>query len=127
MRISDWSSDVCSSDLVVGIVRGAAGVDRRQQVGALHLELRAGLQHVGRRHPQVTVVGEPRLDHLLQAGIEEKVAPADPRDVHRVGGGGRVNPALRSEEHTSELQSLMRNSYAVFCFKQKQSVSTAEI
>src|SRR3546814_9693241 len=113
MRISDWSSDVCSSDLagaaahareVIGVRRGAGGVDGGQPVGALDAVLRARLLDVGGGDAQVAVVGDARLDDLPQAVVEEEVPPAD-----------------RSEEHTSELQSLMRISYVVFCLKKKTS------
>src|SRR3546814_10710268 len=81
MRISDWSSDVCSSDLTVAAVR-------RQ----LDLDGRIVEPHDG---------GKRRTDRRL--------------------GGQIDNPGmLRSEEHTSELQSLMRISYAVFCLKKKK-------
>src|SRR3546814_4661181 len=108
MRISDWSSDVCSSDLVVThagdegeaarLVLRIEGVDQPQQ-------------HVG-------LGGRPALhaDRVVDAAHELDVsllrlarAVADPQHVGRA----------RSEEHTSELQSLMRISYAVFCLKKK--------
>src|SRR3546814_944004 len=60
----------------------------------------------------------------LQLRISEELPPADfhrpptEHPVARVGGG--VIPSGRSEEHTSELQSLMRTSYAVFCLKKKK-------
>src|SRR3546814_10624867 len=101
MRISDWSSDVCSSDLLRRVLRHRQGVLGAFQVGAQHLDraLFAVLGDVGLhgRHP----VAEEDVDvAVLQAGVG-----------HRDGE--------RSEEHTSELQSLMRISYAVFCLKKK--------
>src|SRR3546814_9380787 len=106
MRISDWSSDVCSSDLVA-------------------------LQASGHRF-------DP--DRLHQFCVEQTVRgtvcsktpeAAMPRRVaHRENGllfclsRRRRHPSPRSEEHTSELQSLMRISYAVFCLKKKKSNST---
>src|SRR3546814_3651099 len=129
MRISDWSSDVCSSDLagaaahareVIGVRRGAGGVDGGQPVGALDAVLRARLLDVGGGDAQVAVVGDARLDDLPQAVVEEEVPPADARDVLRIGGCGR------SEEHTSELQSLMRISYAVFCLKKKKKKDSTD-
>src|SRR3546814_8151296 len=103
MRISDWSSDVCSSDLNVeqglsvdlgeGRLRGA----ERQFLG---VELRDRDRQVG------------ILDH--RAFVLER----DP--AHREAVADAVEAAARrSEEHTSELQSLMRISYAVFCLKKK--------
>src|SRR3546814_2678504 len=114
MRISDWSSDVCSSDLAdhgEGVVAAEiagplarsdgllAGVD---QVGVdlvLGRERADAEQAVLRLQPHVHAVGDVVGHQRRQA--DAKV------DVH----------AVRSEEHTSELQSLMRNSYAVFCLK----------
>src|SRR3546814_4380716 len=82
MRISDWSSDVCSSDLRVGRLRPVERQPRRRHRLALDLALQ-------RRHRRLQLV-----DRL-----------------------GRQHRIERSEEHTSELQSLMRISYAVFFLK----------
>src|SRR3546814_10015460 len=114
MRISDWSSDVCSSDLGDGI-------------SAAQLDLVAMV--VGQRAIAVSV-DEGIVEVLGAAGIAEIGVRVDralgvalaPRQ--RVRGVERplVIPStvdLRSEEHTSELQSLMRISYAVFCLKKK--------
>src|SRR3546814_1359431 len=89
MRISDWSSDVCSSDLP------AASECQTSTVAPA-----MGTPSALRTLP-VTYIGEPSIAVPMSA----------PRS--KVGGG------TRSEEHTSELQSLMRISYAVFCLKQK--------
>src|SRR3546814_3057780 len=92
MRISDWSSDVCSSDL---------------------REL---------RDPRIT---DPAWPHISPAPWDGGTAARRPMSPgrsswslpqHMRGCTGRDN---RSEEHTSELQSLMRISYAVFCLKKK--------
>src|SRR3546814_4740243 len=96
MRISDWSSDVCSSDLLflnddLGVARDAGGEIGRQRdrfVERVGVEALRPAEH--RRH---------RLD----------------RRAHDI--------VVRSEEHTSELQSLMRISYAVFCLKKKKKTS----
>src|SRR3546814_7095660 len=108
MRISDWSSDVCSSDLSVGTGRMArdAGDFRRfmaspEADGAV-LATAAALR-------QVRKMGEGDSTDLLIVGL----AATD-----YVGHG------TRSEEHTSELQSLMRISYAVFCLKKKKKDTT---
>src|SRR3546814_10743662 len=94
MRISDWSSDVCSSDLVAVELVG-------DRVGK---GVEGGVDDIGgnadRRPAPARAVGA--LDH--HAG-------------HGVGAGRAFR--RRSEEHTSELQSLMRISYAVFCLKTK--------
>src|SRR3546814_7551333 len=88
MRISDWSSDVCSSDL-----------DRRQA------SPRCRRVHVG--GAQVRPDERPDVDGRA-SGLE----------TLRDRSGRRAR--WRSEEHTSELQSLMRISYAVFCLKKKK-------
>src|SRR3546814_2897889 len=107
MRISDWSSDVCSSDLQFGLAPALCPCERRELL--LHRRL----------HPHL-----PRpLLRFLQAAARGGVdawprhLPAD--DGHRLPG--------RSAEHTSELQSLMRISYAVFCLtKNNESLLTKE-
>src|SRR3546814_7584708 len=156
MRISDWSSDVCSSDLgprdlhvlageqrlrschrrvLLGRRVGQRGVvvgprlvvivDRRQlgigEDGGELLQPAAALQR-----ESATAVEFPAALPLLLILVSPGVALAGPR-LHIVEpdvlGAGAVGPRLlardgaRSEEHTSELQSLMRNSYAVFCLK----------
>src|SRR3546814_5860791 len=102
MRISDWSSDVCSSDLP----RHAAPEPRAR-------ELQAGgdeAEHQGdaegdegdrQGHHRALQHQRDRIDQLVEAF--HSACPA----------------SARSEEHTSELQSLMRISYAVFCLKKK--------
>src|SRR3546814_9715602 len=94
MRISDWSSDVCSSDL--GRARHRDGHARR-----LVDRFRAVARHL-------RTCGQG-LRGLSQPG------------AHYRPGSSRARPDARrrSEEHTSELQSLMRISYAVFCLKKK--------
>src|SRR3546814_966967 len=95
MRISDWSSDVCSSDLDLAIV-ALQRVDVEPFSGD-HILNEEGLGEcaVGRDR-----LGIERLQLLHEAGL------AVDTDFHGL--------SLRSEEHTSELQSLMRLSYAVF-------------
>src|SRR3546814_6800502 len=129
MRISDWSSDVCSSDLGRDDVHPS---DRREfvhQQQALVLELWIGLRQFARVevddlaeeqvHDQPALGQLVRLDadvdrHLLLAQVgQQEVVVARCRVKHR------IDPC-RSEEHTSELQSLMRISYAVFCLKKKK-------
>src|SRR3546814_7268245 len=105
MRISDWSSDVCSSDLGEQVSHppwsrggGSAAADGGELVGA---------------GPGVAVGGL----HLLRPSREQADELIEVvADVAQDRLAGRVG---RSEEHTSELQSLMRISYAVFCLKKK--------
>src|SRR3546814_1984053 len=94
MRISDWSSDVCSSDLAVGVLH-------QKLAPAHHAE--AGTYLVAEL--PLDVVERARQVAIASGGIAED----------------RGDHFLRSEEHTSELQSLMRISYAVFCLKKKKS------
>src|SRR3546814_5189126 len=102
MRISDWSSDVCSSDL------------RKLR------ELVFSLETDGFRTPDLTILAE----HITDSGLREIVYQQEPdSQVHCVREDGVLATLTyhreqdvvgRSEEHTSELQSLMRISYAVF-------------
>src|SRR3546814_2581136 len=117
MRISDWSSDVCSSDLQPGVLR-----PRDQAMRGLHrVGLRAGQQvlELARR-----VVGVEDRKTAPQTGF--RVLDLQQLQAQRVEGADRqplravAADALRSEEHTSELPSLMRTSYAVFCLKKKK-------
>src|SRR3546814_7544298 len=87
MRISDWSSDVCSSDL---------RSSHRRRI----------------RHDP-----ESRNTGPLLAPLQSRRRRTLPRVPRMVRSDGR-----RSEEHTSELQSLMRISYAVFCLKKKSNL-----
>src|SRR3546814_5200195 len=107
MRISDWSSDVCSSDLKEAKVRAS-------------LQATA---HRGRAAPHPAAV--PRRSSAC-CGAGPVRAPA-PRPLPIARAPKRFQSAWRhhcahgrSEEHTSELQSLMRISYAVFCLKKKK-------
>src|SRR3546814_10852621 len=163
MRISDWSSDVCSSDL---------RYLRFQRFGLEHLEPALGRRTLSRRRRQRAPApgGPVRLGvhrhHLVAARCGEQrgdgeVGGAGEDDSHGrgdwglgIGDSGKAearksargatrlyripNPEFlipvllqlqillqrpRSEEHTSELQSLMRISYAVFCLKKKNQTS----
>src|SRR3546814_9335732 len=112
MRISDWSSDVCSSDLS----------RYRQPAQACEMEVRDDGSLCARfAQPQRAVTPGQSLvlydgDHCLGGAV---IAATDaPLERHRHD----TTPRSRSEEHTSELQSLMRNSYAVFCLKKKNKI-----
>src|SRR3546814_8182013 len=116
LRISDWSSDVCSSDLAP-LVGGIGGHPRVARAGTLAVAA-ASLAAI------VAVFGAiaPRAVRHL-ADLLEKV-PQSPRTA--AGHAGVIfvaHTAFRSEEHTSELQSLMRTSYAVFCLKKNKPKS----
>src|SRR3546814_5656299 len=101
MRISDWSSDVCSSDLQ-NALRPRRRPRRRRRGGRL---VRLG------REP--LLLG-PEAQHRRRGTGDVSVTEPSPL-------GGEGCESLRSEEHTSELQSLMRISYAVFCLKKKKT------
>src|SRR3546814_8214737 len=118
MRISDWSSDVCSSDLV-GDPTGPADATVEPEAVRVGAELSA-LAGIGAGEDDGDVVGQGR--GCLQQDIE---ALAGGELAHGEDGRARWDVAFvgrrqRSEEHTSELQSLMRISYAVFCLKKKK-------
>src|SRR3546814_4467618 len=169
MRISDWSSDVCSSDLGValGVGQRHRARLRRDQADQALVELHAGLVHGGRlqafggkelQHIAVAhevdradlrdnILGD-QVDHLVEPRLARAAAlhqvaqqteqPARTRPavvdtgrhVHAASPRASLRLALRriapattrSEEHTSELQSLMRISYAVFCLNKKTQV-----
>src|SRR3546814_9947993 len=108
MRISDWSSDVCSSDLgaIVNISSGSAIVGdtwltsySAAKAGVLSLTRNTAVQY-GKQGVRCNSICPGFIAH----GRAREMMP----------------DTLRSEEHTSELQSLMRISYAVFCLKKKK-------
>src|SRR3546814_3267408 len=128
MRISDWSSDVCSSDLaavgaggdqvVVGVAEGpgraavddARGRGQRDRAGA-----GVGQRRMRHRSARDAAQGSHgRLDLRVGDGAAGAVAQRAER------GRGQGDVAARSEENTSELQSLMRISYAVVCLTKKK-------
>src|SRR3546814_5156263 len=103
MRISDWSSDVCSSDLYPTSSDAEQGYFRRKRIQTAPQPL--AQWRWCRCHDDQA----PARIHLLPPGSRPRSPPAPTKgDRHR------------SEEHTSELQSLMRISYAVFCLKKKK-------
>src|SRR3546814_6605280 len=107
MRISDWSSDVCSSDLDPQWA-GNRFLDQRQNVAAAPQAGRLRPIQQFRCRPAGRAARHPQS--LQASPLRARPVDAD----KNVEGRGR-----RSEEHTSELQSLMRISYAVFCLKKK--------
>src|SRR3546814_6035696 len=122
MRISDWSSDVCSSDLQL------ADRDRRnrRKIGSLRSPDIGNIGELDRRAAMAPfAVHEHQRLVRRQAAQRERpgengaVVADDALDVERrdLGAEKIVHVGRRSEEHTSELQSLMRTSYAVFCLK----------
>src|SRR3546814_7785078 len=120
MRISDWSSDVCSSDLIriagQPLLRREQGRPAVQQIGVplRGLPLGGGAGDA-LAHAQVVAA-------FLDPAPEARPGPQQGfvRDLD-LAVADREQAHLRSEEHTSELQSLMRISYAVFCLTKKKS------
>src|SRR3546814_5103433 len=144
MRISEWSSDVCSSDLVAGIRAGAlvdhleSGLEHLRALRRLDLvgidalrkrRVQLLADDVGDRAPAVGAVDQAlRLQQFI--ALRQPDETGDQRVAVRAAGVaaavGRHGDHLRgfgqrSEEHTSELQSLLSISYAVFCLKNKNT------
>src|SRR3546814_4088260 len=181
MRISDWSSDVCSSDLIEQLARSRSlGQDARSQTRDADPQgasMETILAQWRRERPDIdpspmAVVGDVwRTSERLRQGVGANLSGSGLDlagfdvllTLRRQGRGGSLSPSLlaremmlstsamtnrldrleqrglierttdpddrrglrivlRSEEHTSELQSLMRISYAVFCFKKKTKI-----
>src|SRR3546814_5445323 len=140
MRISDWSSDVCSSDLLICRAGGAQPLQQRRPHGFAQHQVDIG-QGGGqaeidqRSHPEglgrglTDAAGDDAVVMAeIRFHIETETVEGDPvADPHADGGdlvlaaGALGGAAVRSEEHTSELQSLMRISYAVLCLTNNKS------
>src|SRR3546814_10701844 len=103
MRISDWSSDVCSSDLIE---------NRRYAIST------CAVRHSGLRHSFLDL----NAPELCRGHRSNRPFPTARRKraARRSDRRRSREICIRSEEHTSELQSLMRISYAVFCLKKKK-------
>src|SRR3546814_10296792 len=119
MRISDWSSDVCSSDLVEQAQLmesyGANCIYATDSAGyMLPDDVTARIALLRDKLKPETEIGF-HGHHNLSMGVANSIAA--------VAAGARRIDCARSEEHTSELQSLMRISYAVFCLKKKNNKS----
>src|SRR3546814_5671773 len=117
MRIIDWSSDVCSSDLAfAGLAQFAiafdGAFDRIDDPGFVE----AGAGDLGLRGVFGTRTAEQQLVIFGALAVDAKDA-----DLAGMMVAAGVDAARRSEEHTSELQSLMRISYAVFCLKKQRT------
>src|SRR3546814_1139555 len=116
MRISDWSSDVCSSDLR----RAAAYVSHVKPIKTV--ELPALYRALAPRNARLIfqkrlhrVVDAPHLCKALFVTGRCSIVAVVKQPMQTL-----QSPGSRSEEHTSELQSLMRIPYAVFCLKKKK-------
>src|SRR3546814_9368293 len=130
MRISDWSSDVCSSDLFI-VLHYAANAREGEPLWdhLRHMTLPDSLAHKIELYRESAIAPDYALglfsrDSWLsvfegQGIVPRAYSPLAERlplpELQR-----RLNDLARSDEHTSELQSLMRISYAVFCLKKKK-------
>src|SRR3546814_2586974 len=121
MRISDWSSDVCSSDLwkhdptlataPIAILSSA----RNCRLGHDDHDLCCG------RNDMKKATKGPSIK-TAQALLAKHECPVPFHEVRTRFLGNIATPAIRSEEHTSELQSLMRISYAVYCLNKQKNI-----
>src|SRR3546814_7950102 len=105
MRISDWSSDVCSSDLVKVVGNEAKPM-------------------MGKTPDNIQAIRPLRDGVIADIDVAEQMLKYF-MDKAQGGASRFVQRSHRSEEHTSELQSLMRISYAVFCLKKKKTSYTS--
>src|SRR3546814_1076895 len=102
MRISDWSSDVCSSDL---LALARALLKRPDLLVA---------------NEAISVLDGAGQNRLVERILDRRRGQGVIWTLQRPEMAALFDSILRSEEHTSELQSLMRISYAVFCLKKKK-------
>src|SRR3546814_4556068 len=116
MRISDWSSDVCSSDLR----RSPAPCARHGHGDRGDVARRPATPHLPHRASRFRRDDRRTGDRRWR---EPAALLSEPRYHRRARVDDIAVQIGRSEEHTSELQSLMRNSYAVFCLKKKKTSS----
>src|SRR3546814_9197548 len=123
MRISDWSSDVCSSDLILGRHRNVGALVAAETLHHLRVMVAIDAGMDLERHPVIKAHPRHFGEHLRaeQLGLSRREIARPHLGVEpfgigaiEIGGGGAGAAVIRSEENTSELQSLMRNSYAVF-------------
>src|SRR3546814_3678939 len=140
MRISDWSSDVCSSDLRQVTLPSGQGLSafnrdvrwarqKAKLMGMVDGSVRnlwrltpSGKRDLRNAAPGIVItVFETALGQALWAEAEAAYALIEDGSINSMilSPPYPIATAKRSEEHTSELQSLMRISYAVFCLKKK--------
>src|SRR3546814_2637423 len=118
MRISDWSSDVCSSDLGY---RSALGTGSRCDID----RLAQSKQRFRNRAPGPSLQSRHECGHIPPR-LPQSLSTEQPYKLLDRHGVAHIPAVGRSEEHTSELQSLMRISYAVFCLTKKTITKNTE-
>src|SRR3546814_3833904 len=115
MRISDWSSDVCSSDLIDALALRFEPAEHAQRRNARDIAVEPGILDLGARHVGGHVADDVETADLRQPRARLGLEAIDARVALKILEDGQLIlfGAGRSEEHTSELQSLMRISYAL--------------
>src|SRR3546814_5994986 len=137
MRISDWSSDVCSSDLLESLARFVPELERARfwmTFGEQYITHLTVLQNVGMTSiDPVKYQGRDIIPLQFLAAVLPKPETLGETtkgntNIGCIATGEALNGSgeKRSEEHTSELQSLMRSSYAVFCLKKKKKTTNKQ-
>src|SRR3546814_7949292 len=123
MRISDWSSDVCSSDLSRATAKhpGVAPCTMEHRVRVAFRNRPNARMGCGLVRPALH--WRARLPDVPVEEAQQSLVELDPVGLHIEAVSLR---RVRSEEHTSELQSLMRISYAFFCLKKKKTTKTTQ-
>src|SRR3546814_1835067 len=126
MRISDWSSDVCSSDLLQEEKKSKTEAGFSPNFKLIKpREIKKFLDEyvIGQDEAKkiISVAVYNHYKRLMQRKLESDVT-IEKSNIIMVGETG-TGKTYRSEEHTSELQSLMRTSYAVLCLKKKKQSS----
>src|SRR3546814_4773975 len=119
MRISDWSSDVCSSDL------GANKSSHKNYLFGLFRNIGTGYVGNPYKAPTEWTKLEQVVPEAWQMLSKDEMKELNQKNQeHHLKRWHEIGKVKRSEEHTSELQSLMRISYAVFCLKKKNNERT---
>src|SRR3546814_10002399 len=128
MRISDWSSDVCSSDLLAEEHETLRSLTKNNPEGSESFiatadDMEAALNGDVDVGDRFSIVIPTKVERNEQSGAIPNWIPQTGREIVVAHGLDPLQAARalkRSEEHTSELQSLMRISYAVFCLKKNK-------
>src|SRR3546814_7039296 len=117
MRISDWSSDVCSSDL-----GGRSSTLGPARPSGCPLRLAGGSGNSADDNAPAAAEWPQSSSPAPQNGARRCESSRQSPHIPKRGDGISELASARSEEHTSELQSLMRISYAVFCLQKKTNI-----